>query len=56
MFLKQLHRTLNLGMATVAFILAIAVTASVTTAGSPKSPMESALTRAASAPEEMVSS
>ena len=53
MFLKQLHRTLGLGMATMAFILAIAVTAS---AGPPKLPMESSLNRAASAPEEMVSS
>jgi serine protease len=55
MFLNQLHRTLGLGMATVVFILAIAVTASVTTAGPPKLPMESAFNRAASAPEEMVS-
>ena len=46
------HRTLGLGMASMAFILAIAVTASVTTAGSSEMPWGSALNMAASAPEE----
>jgi serine protease len=52
MFLNPPHRTLGLGMASMAFILAIAVTASVTTAGSSEMPWGSALNMAASAPEE----
>lgn len=54
MFLKQLHCTLGLGMATMAFILAIAVTASVTAAGPSKLPLGSAVNIEARAPEEMV--
>ncbi|HSL04298.1 MAG TPA: S8 family serine peptidase, partial [Nitrospiraceae bacterium] len=57
MFLKLPHRTLGLGMAAMAFILAIAVTASVTTAGSSNLPLESAVSLASSgSDEEMVSS
>ncbi|MDE3051624.1 MAG: S8 family serine peptidase, partial [Nitrospirota bacterium] len=57
MFLKLAHRTLGLGMTTIAFIMAIAMVASVTTAGSSKLPLGSAFSTAASGSEEkMVSS
>jgi hypothetical protein len=53
MLLKLTHRTLGLGIATMAFIMAIAVAASVTAARSSKLPLGSPI----SGPEEkMVSS